>query len=100
MMQQPVEHRRGQHRIAGEGLIPGAEGEVGGQDRRSLLVTLGDDLEEQVGLFAPQRQVADLIDDQELVDADGAVQRLLPAALSLRRLEGMTRSAAVAPWLL
>jgi hypothetical protein len=37
------------------------------QDRRPLLVTLGDDLEEQVGLFAPQQQVSDLIDGQELV---------------------------------
>ena len=87
MVQQPVEHRRGQHRVAGEGLIPRPEGQVRGQDHRALLVALGDDLEEQVGLFAPQRQVADLVDDQELVDADGAVHRLLPTALALRRLE-------------
>ena len=53
MMQQPVEHGRGQHRIASEGLIPRTEGQVRGQDRRSLLVPLGDNLEEQIGLFAP-----------------------------------------------
>jgi hypothetical protein len=45
-----------------------------------LLVALDDDLEEQVGLFTPQRQVSDLVDDQKLIDADSAMQRLLPAA--------------------
>jgi len=48
---------------------------------------LANDLEEQIGLLARQRQVADLGDDQQLVDVDGAVHRLFPAALALRRLE-------------
>ena len=65
-----------------------AEGQVRGQDHRALLVALGDDLEEQVGLLAAERQVADLVDDQELVDVDGAVHRLLQPALALRRLQG------------
>ena len=74
--------------VASEGLIPRPEGQVGSQDGRALLVALGDDLEEQVGLLARQGQAADLVDDQELVDADGAVQRLLPAApLALPGLE-------------
>ena len=58
MMQQPIQHRRGQHRVTGEGLIPLAEGQVRSQDRRPLLVAFSDDLEEQVGLFTPKRQVA------------------------------------------
>src|SRR6516164_2098286 len=40
-----------------------------------------------MGLFATQRPPHELIDDQQLVDTDGAVQRLFPTALSLRRLE-------------
>ena len=53
----------------------------------ALLIALGDDLEEQVGLFSRQRQVTYLVDDQQFEDADSRVQHLLPAALALRRLE-------------
>ena len=87
MVEQPIEHRCGQHRVTGKGLIPRPEGQVRGQDHRAFLIALGHDLEEQIGLFACQRQITDLVDDQELVDIDGAVHRLFPAALALRRLE-------------
>ncbi len=87
-MENPVEHGGGEDRLAGEGLVPRAEGQVRGQDHRAALVALGDDLEEQVRLLAPQRQVADLVDDQEPVEVHGPVHRLLDPALALRRLEG------------
>jgi|AVFP01.1.fsa_nt_gi hypothetical protein len=46
MVQEPVEHGGGEHAIAGEGLVRGTEAEVRGHDRRALLVTRRDDLEE------------------------------------------------------
>ena len=36
---------------------------------------------------AAQRQIADLVDDQQLVDTDRAVHGFFPAALALRGLE-------------
>ena len=54
VVQQPVEHRGGEGRVAGEGLVPLGEAEVTGEDQAAALVALGDDLEEQVGLLATQ----------------------------------------------
>ncbi len=62
---EPIEHGGGQDLVTGDGLIPGAEAEVRGPDPRTLFVAGGDDLEEQVRLFAVQRQVFDLVDIQE-----------------------------------
>ena len=50
VMEDAVEHRCGEHAVAGEGGFPAAEGEIGGQDHRAALVSAGDDLEEQVGI--------------------------------------------------
>ena len=54
---------------------------------RGALVALGDELEEEARLLAPQGQAADPVDDQEAVDARRAVHGLLELALSLRGLE-------------
>jgi hypothetical protein len=95
MVQQPVEHRRRQYRVAGEGLIPRPEGQVRGQDHRALLVALGDDLEEQIGLLTAQRQITDLVDVNSLwtltVRCIASFQRPWRYAVSIV----MTRSAAV-----
>jgi hypothetical protein len=53
MVQNAVEHGGGKHGVAGEGLVPAAEAEVGRQHQRALLITASDDLEEQIGLLAP-----------------------------------------------
>ena len=79
VMEQAVQHRSGEHAVPGEGLIPGAEAEVRGHDGRALLVAGGDDLEEQVGLFSPKWQIADLVNDQQAV----ANRVLIPALAAL-----------------
>ncbi len=82
-MEDPIEHRYGQYTVAGEGAIPAAEGEIRGEDHRAAFVALRHDLEEQVGLLAAHRQVADLVDDQQPVDVHRAMHRLAIAALTL-----------------
>jgi len=72
VVEQAVEHGGGQNAIAGEGLVPRPEAEVGGHDGRGLFIAGGDDLEEQMGLLALQREVADLGDDQQAVAAQGS----------------------------
>jgi hypothetical protein len=67
-VQQPIEQRRRQGGVAGEGLVPLPERQVRGHDGRSFLVALGGDLEEQVGLVAIHRQVADLRQELRLCD--------------------------------
>jgi hypothetical protein len=72
-MQYAVEHRRSEHCVAGESGVPTAEGEVRSEDHRAALVALRHDLEEQVGLLAVHGQIADLVDDQQLVGVDRVI---------------------------
>jgi hypothetical protein len=65
MVQKPIENRAGDHVIA-EDLAPGAKTLVAGNDDRTSLVATRDQLEEQIGALAIDRQVADLVADQEL----------------------------------
>jgi hypothetical protein len=65
MVQQAVEGRAGDHGIA-EDLAPGTETLIAGDDDRTAFVTARDQLEEQVGALAVDRQIANLVADQEL----------------------------------
>src|SRR5260221_6249899 len=65
-----IEHRGGEYAVAGEGTIPTAEGEIRGQDHRAALVAPRDHLEEQIGLLAAHRQIADLVEDQQLFSVE------------------------------
>src|SRR3954466_15003458 len=63
-MQQSVEERGGDDRIA-EDLAPFREAAVGGEDHRTFLVAGVDELEEQVAAARSERQVPDLVDDEQ-----------------------------------
>jgi hypothetical protein len=63
-MQDAIEDRRGDDTIAKD-LTPAAEALVAGEDHRAALVPAADELEEEVGAGAIDRQVADLVDDQQ-----------------------------------
>lgn len=65
VMQDAVEHGGSQRGVAAEGGIPLCERQVAGQDHGAALIALGDDLEEVTGLVTGQRQVADLVDDEQ-----------------------------------
>jgi hypothetical protein len=65
VMQDTVQDGRGDHRIA-EDLVPLGEAPVRSHDQGALLIAAGDELEEQMRAVAIDRDVADLVDDQEL----------------------------------
>src|SRR6185437_10579710 len=54
------------------------EGQVAGDDGRATLVALGEHLEQQLGSGLRQRHVAELIDDQQLVGGELALQAQEP----------------------
>ena len=64
MMQQPVEQRRCDHGAA-EDVAPFRKAAVRGEDHRALFIARIDQLEEQVAATGYDREVSDLIDDQE-----------------------------------
>ena len=69
MVDESVDHRGG-HDVVAEGLAPAAEWQVRCDDDRALLVAGRDELEEQVRGVGVEGDVADLVDDDELVAAD------------------------------
>ena len=86
VVQQAVEDGGGDHRVA-EDVPPGAEALVAGDDDRAALVAAADELEEQVGALAIDRDVADLVDDQDLRLGE-ELELLVEAVLGERLAEG------------
>ena len=64
VMKQPIEDRGRNGAIAIEDGRPLLEGFVGGQNDRTALVALADDLEEQVGAALVDGQVTDLVQNE------------------------------------
>jgi len=75
MVDKPVDHRCGDD-VVGEDLAPAAEWNVRGDKDRALFVAGGDELEEEVRGIVVEGDVADLVDDEQLVAAK-ATQFLL-----------------------
>ncbi len=71
MVDEPVDQRGGDHGVA-EDLAPLLEAAVAGDDDRAGFVAAGDQCEEQVGGLPFEWQVADLVDDQEVVALEPA----------------------------
>ena len=88
MVQQPVQQRGRQRCIVGKGLVPLSEWQVGRQDQAAHLVALGDDLEQQVGLFPTHRQIPYLVDDQQSVRPDDTLDGFLQGVLAHGRAQG------------
>jgi hypothetical protein len=64
-MEQTVEDRRGQHRVA-EHFAPVDEALVGGDDHTGALVAARRQAEEEIGFLAAHRQIAQFINDKQL----------------------------------
>ncbi len=64
MVQEPVENRARNHRIAKD-LAPGSETLIAGHEDGALLVAATDQLEEEIHPLPVDRDVADLVDDEE-----------------------------------
>ena len=71
VVQEPIEERGGNHRVA-EDLAPLGKAPIGGEDHGAPLVASVDQLEEQAAAIGDDRQVADLVDDQERGTAEEA----------------------------
>ena len=64
VVDEPVDHGGGDDVVA-EDFAPAAEGLVAGDDQAGAFVAGGDELEEQVRGFGFERDVADLVDDEQ-----------------------------------
>jgi hypothetical protein len=84
-----VDHGGG-HGVVAEDLAPAAELLVAGDDQRCAFVAGGDELEEQVGGLVLERDVADLVDDQQWVAAQ-------PPQFVLQAAGGVVVGEAVDP---
>ena len=76
-------------RASGKTLVHSPNGQVGGDDQRAAFVAFGEDLEDELGGAVGQREVAELVDDDELgagVAGDDAGE--LAAALGFLELVG------------
>jgi hypothetical protein len=71
VVQQPVEQRGCDHRIA-ENLPPFGKAAIGGQDHGAALVARIDQLKEQIAGTGTDAQVADLVDNQQRRAAEKA----------------------------
>ena len=80
VVDEAVDHGGG-HDVVAEHFAPAAEGLVGGDDEAGSLVAGGHQLEEQVGGFGFERDVADLIDDDQRVAAQPDEFGLEPAGV-------------------
>ena len=86
VVDQAVDHGGGHGGVA-EHLAPASEGLVGGDDERGALVAGAHELEEEVGGLGLERDVADLIDDDQRVAGQLAefVMELLAERARARR---------------
>src|SRR5271154_7513508 len=66
VMGQPVEHGSGHLGVA-EDLRPVGKGEVGGDQQGGVFVEFADQVEQQLAAGLAERQVAEFIDDDEIV---------------------------------
>jgi len=72
MVEQTIEECRGDHRVT-ENFTPFGKAAIAGQDHGALFVAGIDELEEEVGAAVGDREVANLVDDEErgpAVEAD------------------------------
>src|SRR3954454_23616285 len=86
-MDESVDEGGGDHRVA-EDFAPGFKAAVAGEDDRAAFVAARDKREEQVRGLAFQRQVADLVNDQEAVTLE-ASQFVVERAAVLSLLEAV-----------
>jgi hypothetical protein len=71
VVDEPVDEGGGDHRVA-EDLAPLLEAAVGGDGDRAALVAARHQREEEVGGLAFERQIADLVDDEQVVALEPA----------------------------
>ena len=91
VVDEAVDERGGDHGVA-EDLAPGFEASVAGDDDRAAFVAARDEREEQVRGLPFEREVADLVDDEQAV-------ALQPSQLAVERVAVLGLLEAVDPLL-
>jgi hypothetical protein len=71
VVKQPIEQCRGDNGVA-KNLTPFGEAAIGGEDHGAALVAGIDELEEQIAAARDDRQISDLVHDQEGMSAKEA----------------------------
>ena len=66
VVRQPIEHG-GCHFGVAENLRPIGKGEIGGDQQRRVLIELADQVEQQLAASLAERQVAEFVDDDEII---------------------------------
>ena len=69
-------------------LRPFAEGEIGGDDHRGLLVEAADQVEQQLAAGLGERQIAEFVEHDEVHAAEIVGQPALPAGRGFRPRAG------------
>src|SRR5271157_1542218 len=99
VMGEAIEQRRG-HLWVSEHARPFTEGEIGGEKDRGALVEPADEVEEKLAAGLGERQVAELVEDDEVhageIIGDAALAsraRLGLETLSCRRFKGLAELA-------
>jgi len=77
-MGQPIEHGGGHFGVA-EDLRPIGEGEVRRDDDRGVFVELADEMEQQLRAGLAERQIAEFVDDDEVVTQQGLDDAAAPS---------------------
>ena len=78
VMGQAIEHGGGHFSVA-EDLRPIGEGEVRGYDDRGVFVELADEMEQQLRAGLAERQIAEFVDDDEVVTEQGLDDAAAPS---------------------
>jgi len=71
VMQEPIQHRAGDHVVATEDGAPLLEGLIAGEDDRAVLIESTDELKEEIGTTCIHGKIAQFIEDQKLQAAKG-----------------------------
>jgi len=87
MVQKPGQRCRCQRGIATEGLFPFPKAQIRRQDDRVRLISFGYDLEDQIRLSLAERELADLVDNQQPRAEDAPLEASIVAPLPLCALQ-------------
>src|SRR6266851_382553 len=101
MVSQSIEHGSGHLGVA-EDLRPIGEGEIGGDQQRGVLVELADQMEQQLAAGLAEREIPELVDDDDVVAQQLLGQASAPARglLQLEQERAAGRSGRLAEKLL
>lgn len=95
MMQEAIEHGRGERLVVREGAGPLCERQIARENHAATLVTLGNDVEEQIRFLASEWQITDFVHNQQPWTDHGTIEYFLSRPCARAVASCSIRSAAV-----